>query len=244
MNLEHLYDNLVVRKKGRVQLVQGKGRILVVDDEHMICDVIHDGLSERGYLCDTVLNGNDALAKLAHQDFDVVLLDIRLPGMSGMEVLRETLLNHENTAAIMVTAVDDVVTAVEAMKLGASDYIIKPFDLDTLVRSIHVALEARRATDKPSSEMDAIASGVEVKLDPLSNYSKTVTRQTVEIAQQLGIDEKEIRRWFTKRSILDLQGTTGIESSLNKLERSPLAQVIMGMTEQYLCISNIIELQN
>lgn len=85
----------------------------------MVCDLLREELSERGYLCTTVLRGDEALAKLAEQHFQVVLLDIRLPGMSGMEVLREIWLNHGNTATIMITAVNDVDTAVAAMKLGA-----------------------------------------------------------------------------------------------------------------------------
>ncbi len=122
-------------------MVSKKPNVLIVDDEQVVCDLLHDELSERGYLCTTVLSGDDALGKLAKQDFDVVLLDIRLPGMSGMEVLREIWLNHGNTATIMITAVNDVDTAVEAMKLGASDYIVKPFDLDRVNTSIRAALK-------------------------------------------------------------------------------------------------------
>jgi len=70
-------------------MVDKKSRVLVVDDEQVVCDLLYDELSERGYLCTTVLDGSSALAKLATEDFDVVLLDIRPPGTSGMEVLRE-----------------------------------------------------------------------------------------------------------------------------------------------------------
>jgi CheY-like chemotaxis protein len=58
-------------------------KIMIVDDEPVVCDVLHDDLSERGYQCTTALNGNDALSKLAAQEFGAVLLDIRLPGMSA-----------------------------------------------------------------------------------------------------------------------------------------------------------------
>ena len=118
-----------------------KARVLIVDDEQVVCDLLHDDLSDRGYLCATALNGDEALKNLAKQDFDVVLLDIRLPGMSGMEVLREIWLNHSKTATIMITAVNDVDTAVEAMKLGASDYIVKPFELDRVDASIRTTLD-------------------------------------------------------------------------------------------------------
>jgi len=180
-------------------MTEQKPRVLIVDDEQVVCDLLQDELSNRGYLCTTALDGAEALADLAKQEFDVALLDIRLPGMSGMEVLREIWLNHIRTATIMITAINDVDTAVEAMKLGALDYIVKPFKLDRVDASIRNALETRQALKKPTVEMDAIAHGVEAKLDPFSAYSKVVTQRTANIARQLGIDEKEIQRWATAK---------------------------------------------
>ncbi len=176
-------------------MVNTKISILVVDDEQVVCDLLYDELSDRGYLCTTALNGDEALVNLAKQEFDVILLDIRLPGMSGMEVLREIWLNHNDTATIMIMAVNDVDTAVEAMKLGALDYIVKPFELDRVDASIRTALETKQAIKKSPTEMDAIARGVEAKLDPFSAYSKVVTQRTTEIARHLGINEGEIQRW-------------------------------------------------
>ena len=199
-------------------MVSKRTGVLVVDDEPVVCDLLHDELTDRGYLCATALNGNDALAKLAAQDFDVVLLDIRLPGMSGMEVLREIWLNHDKTATIMITAINDVNTAVEAMKLGASDYIVKPFELDRVDASIRAALETKQAiaASGPSAEMDAIALGVEVKLDPFSGYSQVVTQRTVEIARQLGIAEEEIEQWIVAKIILDSERKKVIKSERNE----------------------------
>ena len=190
--------------------------VLIVDDEEVVCDVLHDELSERGYLCTTVLNGNDALAKLAAEDFAVVLLDIRLPGMSGMDVLREIWLNHTNTATIMITAINDVNTAVEAMKLGASDYIVKPFDLDRVNASIHTALETETATKKSPTEIDAIARGVEAKLDPFSAFSRVVTEKTIDIARQLDIADAEIQRWAEAKAMLDAERSRVIKSTQSK----------------------------
>ena len=183
-------------------MVSKKSSILIVDDEQVICDVLSEELSEQGYLCTAVLNGDDALGELATQDFDVVLLDIRLPGMSGMEVLQEIWLNHHETATVMITAINDVNTAVEAMKLGASDYIVKPFNLDRVNTSIRGALETKQATSKFSTQMDAIASGVEARLDPSFSYSKMVTQGTVDIARQLGIAEEEIQEWAVAKQSL------------------------------------------
>ncbi len=198
-------------------MVNEKLKVLIVDDEQVVCGVLHDELGERGYLCTTVLSGNEALAKLATEDFDVLLLDIRLPGMSGMEVLREIWLNHSNAATIMITAVNDVDTAVLAMKWGASDYIVKPFDLDRINTSIRTAVETKPAAKK-LSEMDAVALGVEAKLDPLSSYSTMVTQRTIDIARQLGIDEEEIQRWAAAKARLDSRRERIIKPSLDKPE--------------------------
>ncbi len=177
-----------------------KPNVLIVDDEKVICDLLNDELTERDYKCATAMSGDEALTKMKQDKFDVILLDIRLPGMSGMEVLREVWLNHADTAAIMLTAVNDVTTAVEAMKLGASDYLIKPFNLDKVDASIRHAIESKQPPGKSVNEMDAIASGVATSLDPFSAFSKAITQRTADIARNLGIDEKEIQRWATAKN--------------------------------------------
>ncbi len=225
-------------------MVNQKVSVLVVDDEQVVCDLLHEYLSERGYLCTIALNGSDALANLGKQDFDVVMLDIKLPGMSGMGVLREIRLNHSNTATIMITGVIDVDTTVEAMKLGAADYIVKPLDLDRVDTSIRTALQTKQATKKPSTKMDAIACGVQAKLDPFSSYSKVVTQRTIDTARQLGIAEEEIQQWAEAKGMLSSERNRLIESSLNKLERNPLAQYVLGKTEPHLYTPKSSEFQN
>ncbi len=197
-------------------MVNKKPKVLIVDDEEVVCDLLREELSERGYLCTAVLSGNDALSKLAKEDFEVVLLDIRMPGMSGMDVLQEVWLNHSHTAVIMITAVNDVDTAVQAIQLGASDYIVKPFDLSRIDASIRAALESKPATDKSLAEMDAIARGVEAKVDP--GYLKLVTQKTINIARKLSIADKEIQKWAAAKAQLDSKREGTIKSSPEKPE--------------------------
>ena len=247
-------------------MVYKKPSVLIVDDEKVVCDLLYDELSERGYLCTTALDGNDALTKLAAQDFDVVLLDIRLPGMSGMKVLSEIRSNHHKTPAIMITCVSDIDTAVQAMKLGASDYIVKPFQLDRIDTSIGKLLQAKQrlpkrrdyktplylggeaedkqAVEESFSEMNAIACGVEVKYELLTGYSSIVSQRTIEIAWQLGISEKAIQRWADMRVRLESERNRTITSLLNKLERSPLAQKILGITMPHHYTPKLDESQN
>lgn len=234
-------------------MISKRPKILIIDDEQVVCDVLSDELHEQGYLCTVACDVNEALAKLQIQDFEAVLLDIRLPSMSGMEVLRKIQSSHPNTATIMITAVNNVDTAVEAMKLGALDYIVKPFDLDRVSASIRTVLEDKKrspegrdkhAAKKSFERMNAIAHGVEAKLDLLDGHSKLAIEITIDVARQLGIPEEEIQGWVTIISRRDANRNAAIKSSLNKLERSPLAQKIMGLAVPYLYPPDPGESQN
>jgi DNA-binding NtrC family response regulator len=243
-----------------------KARILIVDDEQAICDFLYNELNERGYLCTTALNANDALMKLVDQNFDVALLDIRLPGISGMEVLARMRSSHPNTTAIMITAVNDIDTAVEAIKLGASDYIVKPFDVNKISTSIQTALENKKCSPKREgckpafcvtteedrkqadgelfNQIDAISRGVEAKLDLLDDRSEIVIQRTIDVARQLGLPEAEIQRWVAAKVRLNSKKKGQIDLALNKLKRSPLAQTILGTTVVHLYTRKTSESEN
>jgi len=234
-------------------MVDKKPRVLIVDDERVVCDLLYNELLERGYHCATAFDATEALTKLQTQDFDIVLLDIRLPGMSGMEVLDTINSAHWNTAAIMITAVSDVDVAVEAMKLGASDYIVKPFQLSRVDTSIRAVLankkcslegEDKRITEEPSSRMNAIARGVEARLDSLCGYSKILTQETTEIAQRLGMPGKEIQKWAASRARHKAKRDAAFKSSLKKLERNPLAQIMLGIAVPCRCAPKRDESKN
>ncbi len=120
-----------------------KGTILVVDDEEPIRNAISRKLKAEGYNCAVAADGKEALWKAFAQDFALVLLDVKMPGMSGMEVLSRMIADHPDTGVVMITAGGDTQTAVEAMKQGAYDYVTKPFNLDDLVMRVEKALERR-----------------------------------------------------------------------------------------------------
>lgn len=119
--------------------------ILVVDDEINIVESLKT-LLEEGFNVLTATNGEESLKKLEEENADVVLLDIMMPGMDGIEVLRRIKEKDESLEVIMITAVREVKTAVQAMQLGAYDYIVKPFDIDEVLIVIEKALEKRGLT--------------------------------------------------------------------------------------------------
>ena len=119
-------------------------RVLVVDDEETVRDLLQRVMKEAGYDVVTAANGQEALDKVSQLNAGVVLLDIIMQGMSGMEVLQQITTNWPETCGVMISAVADTQNAVDAMKLGAYDYIIKPFDLDEVVRKVQEAIEKRK----------------------------------------------------------------------------------------------------
>jgi len=116
-------------------------RILVVDDEHLIRWSLEQNLRKQGYEVSTAASGEEALKLLREETPDLMLLDVQLPGINGMDVLRKVKETEEDIIVIMVTALGVLETAVKAMRLGAYDYINKPFNLDELAIVIRKALE-------------------------------------------------------------------------------------------------------
>jgi DNA-binding NtrC family response regulator len=118
-----------------------KGRILAVDDEQNIRRLIDNEFTLEGYEVTTAHSGEEGLQILQHQPFDLVLLDIKLPKLNGVETLRRLKQIAPATEVIMITGYGDLETAVESMKLGARDYVTKPFKLDELLALVKQALQ-------------------------------------------------------------------------------------------------------
>ena len=115
---------------------ESRPKILIVDDEPVICQLLESELGELNCICKKALSGKDALRILKGETFDLVLLDMKLPDMSGTYILEKIRKIHPDTPVIVITGVPDIDMAVSAMKTGASDYIVKPFDLNKLTTSV------------------------------------------------------------------------------------------------------------
>ena len=118
-------------------------RILVVDDEMIVCESCQRILQEDSYEVECVSSGKEAIEKMKANPFDIVITDLKMPGVDGMEVLKSIREDYPDTVVIMITGFSTVETAVEAMKLGAFDYIPKPFTPDEVSIVVKKAIEKR-----------------------------------------------------------------------------------------------------
>lgn len=124
--------------------MNSKGAILIVDDEQNIREILFEILSMEGYECYSADGGEKGLSILREKPVDLVLSDILMPGISGIDFLRASKELYPDLAFVMITAVHAAEVAVEAMRLGADNYLIKPFNLDEALISVEKALQRRR----------------------------------------------------------------------------------------------------
>src|SRR5205809_5376396 len=120
------------------------GRILIADDHDALRRGLARGLTSAGHEVEEAANGSQAIERLHEGHFDVVLSDLKMGGSDGLDVLRTTKTLHPTTAVILMTAFGSVHTAVEAMKIGAFDYVQKPFEIEEMELKVEKAIEHRR----------------------------------------------------------------------------------------------------
>ena len=213
-------------------------RILVVDDVASIRIAFSRKLTGEGYECMMAEDGENALALLKKYPFALVLLDITMPRMSGRSVLQEIVAKYPDTAVIMITAIDNAETAIELLKMGAYDYVIKPVYFDELPLRIQRALDrrtlmlenkeyrlnleekVRKQTDKIRdsffNSLKSLALALEAKDKYTSGHSQRVADIAVSIAKKLNMTSKEIEQLRFASLVHDI-GKIGIkESVMNK----------------------------
>jgi len=134
------------------------GRILIVDDEPKICQFLEVMLRREGYEATSAYNGADALADLESTCFDLVITDLKMPGMNGFEFVRRVKHAHADVPIIMITGYATVDTAVEALRTGVDDYITKPFNIDELRKVISRTMKARPVNRENAELMRLLAN--------------------------------------------------------------------------------------
>ena len=123
--------------------MRGKMRILIVEDEKSLANILKKGLTEEGYAVDVAYDGEDGLYMATNYPVDVVVLDIMLPKMDGIEVLSNLRKNGKDTPVLLLTAKDTTGDKITGLDVGADDYLTKPFEFDELLARIRALLRRR-----------------------------------------------------------------------------------------------------
>lgn len=231
-------------------MISDKPAILIVDDDEEICHLIDESLVDIGFRCEIALTAEDAINKIGTYSFDAVLLDIKLPDKSGIEVLRLFGTAFPSIAIVMLTALSDVDTVVKAMQLGASDYIVKPFTIAKLNATVSAAIKKmssdtgltrpqnrdiirnENASSACLSEISAMAYGVDAQVDYFDFHSRVVTERTICLARQFGFADRDIQEWAHLRKERLKEREKYLDSIFSKLERSPIVQMLLGLTDR------------
>ena len=138
-------------------------RILIVEDEPGMASFIDKGLASRGYATKVCADGATATAIASDADFDLVILDLGLPDVDGLSVLREIRRRGERMPVIVLTARDDLTDKVEGLDAGASDYVTKPFKLEELLARVRVQLRDERSAEPTVLEAGGITLDVRTR---------------------------------------------------------------------------------
>jgi putative two-component system response regulator len=213
-------------------------RCLVVDDEPRLRQVLVRLMQSDGFACREAGSGVEALAALKREPATLVLTDLRMPQMDGIELLRQVRARYPDTAVVLITAVADVEVAVSCLAIGAMDYLTKPFHLEEVRARVSQALEkrlliienrdyqerleervaeqARRIEEMFLGSIQSFAEALEVKDPYTRGHSVRVSQYSSEIARTLGLDEDVVHQIELGGHVHDI-GKIGVrEAVLNK----------------------------
>ena len=197
-------------------------RVLIVDDEPSVRKVLTTLLLQAGVSCCAAANPPEALTMLEKTTFEAVISDLRMGATSGFDLLREVRARYPNIAFLMATGVDDVRVGVHAMKEGANDYLLKPFDIDLVLASLQRALERKHLErevqnyrlhledmvshrtqelqaamteleQSHSATLEALGSAIDLRDGPTAGHSRRVLLYSMKIAEKLGGLEDQLR---------------------------------------------------
>lgn len=217
-------------------------KILIVDDEESIREVVHTLLDARGYQCSVAVNGREAMEKFRAAQHDLVLSDIVMPEMDGLRLLEQVRAADRDVPMIMVTALHDITTALDAIRKGAYDYLLKPFEKDQLYLSVGRALEHRRlllenqryqrgleklVSDRTSQlehalgeleesydhTLEALGGALDMKDAETEGHCKRVTAFTISMARAMQLEPALIRQ-IARGAFLHDIGKMGVPDSI------------------------------
>jgi len=205
-------------------LSERTAKILIVDYETNIREQLSDVLKEKGYEIKIVENGQQAVEQVKKFDFDMAVIDIKMPDINGLEVLHYIKNSKPETMTILMTCHASLETAVEALREGAYDYLIKPFNMEKLLSVIQRGLREQRLTrenvrlnDELKNTyieiMTSLATAIDAKNHRTQYHSQQVTKYTIIISQALKLPQKQ-REVIRRAASLHDIGKIGIPDSV------------------------------
>jgi two-component system, OmpR family, response regulator len=146
-------------------IAERRARVLVVDDEPGVVSFVARALQARSFDVDVAGGGDEALTRLADRRYDVVLLDLRMPGTNGVVVLKELMRTHPEQRVVVVSAAAETRIKVRCLELGASDFVAKPFELAELLARVGAQTRRPRPVERPEEERVVRVGRLELDLD-------------------------------------------------------------------------------
>jgi putative two-component system response regulator len=187
--------------------------VLIVDDEDLMRRAIRTKLTKEGYTCFEACCANEALCQLEERPFDLVILDIKMPGRSGSDLLPEIRRDYPDTAVIMATAVIDAKTIVQCMKDGAHDFIPKPFEFEELLLAVGNSLIKNRI----ESELKFHMGNIEKTIDDQGREIRKLTLASFE-ALAMALEAKDEYSAGHSRRVAKFSAATGLQMGLSESE--------------------------
>jgi response regulator RpfG family c-di-GMP phosphodiesterase len=194
-------------------------KILIVDDEATIRQLLRQKLTRPGYHCEEACSSEEVLGKFKTYPADLIMLDMKMPGKSGMDLLPELKASYPDTAVIMATAVAEANLAIQCMRLGADDYITKPFNLDEVVLNVEKTFEKQMLEQQIKeyqehlqqkveqqtieirtlflSSIEALVFALEAKDKYTAGHSRRVNKIALDLGRGMNLSEEDLEnlRW-------------------------------------------------
>lgn len=173
-----------------------KGKILIVDDEEATRKSLGDILKLEGYKVTVVGDGESAVKELDNKDFDLMLLDLKMPGMDGLEVLSHVTDKSMETKVIMLTAHGSLESAIEALRQGAHDYMLKPASPEDIVESVNKGISQRTDSERKKRLLEQMESSIQQLKDAEGVESAPVASRSVfNLGEDIKVDLERREIW-------------------------------------------------
>ncbi len=219
-----------------------KTRVLLVDDEPAIWELLGQKLEASGFDWRGCSSAEEALERLQREKYDAIISDLKMPGLTGLELLQEASKRYPHTAFLMATGEDDVRVGIEAMKQGADDYLVKPFNLDAVVGSVQRAIgkkqmqvelekyrshledlveqrtqqlkaAMRRIEQTYDDTLEALGAALDLRDTETAGHSRRVSLYCLEIARAMGCNSEQLKTIMRGAYLHDI-GKIGIPDSI------------------------------